>query len=204
MSLLYRLLYVAAYLELVSFVESFQLVSLTNMRYQNSIHTKRLLAVNDSDGTKRKRSIRPRSSKRRSINLSKEIKNPDDVETWRIYGVDVSPDSLAMGSNENIKEVPGDTKAAPPETTYLTAPVIESLLSRLRIKVDDSRSNGFTMLPPDLIDARVIRRSLDARRRRASDPKYTYVIDVDITKGNARKLKFGELKRIILIYSYEY
>jgi len=190
MSLLYRLLYVAAYLELVSFVESFQLVSLTNMRYQNSIHTKRLLAVIDSDGTKRKRSIRPRSSKRRSINFSKEIKNPDDVETWRIYGVDVSPDSLAMGSNENIKEAPGDTKAAPPETTYLTAPVIESLLSRLRIKVDDSRSNGFTMLPPDLIDARVIRRSLDARRRRASDPKYTYVIDVDITKGNARKLKF--------------
>ena len=186
-SLLYRLVTVVVCLELVSsFVESFQLVSVTNLRFRNNFHTKRLPAVRDSEGAKRKRSVYPRSSKRRSINLTKEVKNPDDVETWRIYGVDVSPDSLASSPNI-INEIPRDTKAAPPETTYMTTPVIESLLSRLRIKVDHS-----TMLPPDLMDARVIRRSLDARRRRASDPKYTYVIDVDIIKRNARKLKFGK------------
>jgi hypothetical protein len=65
--------------------------------------------------------------------------------------------------------------------------------------LDHSKDEEFA-LPPELVDARVIRRSVDARRRNGSDPKYTYVVDVDITKVNARDFKFvhqpGRMERL--------
>jgi len=174
----------------VIIVEPFQPVSVQHSR--NTHHRRQFISQNKilllagkqktSEATK-KRSRRP-TSKRRS-----EVKNPDEVETWRIYGVDVDPDSLGRTPSKKEKT------DIPPEKLYLTGAVLKSLLARLRIKTDGDES-----LPPDLIDAKVIRRSIDARRRRGSDPKYTYVVDVDIAKGKARELKFvhqsGRMERM--------
>ena len=125
------------------------------------------------------------SSKRRSGRFTHHIKNPDEVETWRIFGVDVTPD--ALGPNRKVKS----ELDISPERSYMTKPVLESLLSRLGMKRNDLMGTNEIELPPELISARVIRRSIDARRRKGSDPKYTYVIDVDITRGNARASKFA-------------
>ena len=199
MMYIYLIISIPLCLEFVSLAGAFQPVSNTsrqclniNCRHHHH-HISTILfakkqAANDSP--KRKRSSRPRSAKKRKP-LEKDIKNPDQVETWRIYGVDVTPDSLGPNRKEKTIEV------VPPEKSYLTPPVLESLLSRLRIKKDGSTDND---LPKPLIDARVIRRSIDARRRRGSDPKFTYVVDVDITKGNARECRFvhqpGRMERI--------
>lgn len=134
-----------------------------------------------------------RSFNRRSGRFTPDVKNPDEVDTWRIFGVDVSPDEL--GPNRKGKS----ELDVSPEKSYMTKPVLESLLSRLRIKREVVGTNEIE-LPPELISARVIRRSIDARRRKGSDPKYTYVIDVDITRGNARAFKFvhqpGRMERV--------
>eukprot|EP00804_Cyclotella_cryptica_P008136 CCRYP_004616-RC/>CCRYP_004616-RC protein AED:0.05 eAED:0.05 QI:123/0.62/0.77/1/0.37/0.44/9/2114/748 len=154
--------------------------------------------------TQKPRSRRSRSSRRRSSSLTKDLKHPDAVETWRIYGVDVDPDSLGCSSKKTrSNEKDKAHQDVSPERLYMTTPVLTSLLTRLRIKpnhlVDDSKDDQVE-LPPELIDTRVIRRSTDARRRKGSDPKYTYVVDVDITKGNARALKFvhqpGRMERV--------
>jgi uncharacterized FAD-dependent dehydrogenase len=81
-----------------------------------------------------------------------------------------------------------------------------SLLSRLRIKSDvsfDSFSNddSVVVLPPQLKDARVVRRSIDARRRKGAPPKYSYVIDITLSSDVAsQQLKLshqpGRMERI--------
>jgi uncharacterized FAD-dependent dehydrogenase len=187
----YRLLPIILCLQLLSSVKPFQSVSTDIKRpspnYKNQ--DTRLLAENQktsTDAPKRKRSIRSTSGKKK---VGKDIKNPDAVETWRIYGVDVNPDSLGS-IDEKVCDVH-------PEKSYMTASVLESLLKRLRIKTNDSKIGN---MPPQLIDARVVRRSIDARRRRGSDPMFTYVVDVDITKGNASECRFihqpGRMERM--------
>jgi len=75
----------------------------------------------------------------------------------------------------------------------MTTPVLKSLLKCLQIKpnpsLENSKDEEFA-LPTELIDARVISRFINARLRNGLDPKYTYIMDVDITKGNARDFKF--------------
>jgi hypothetical protein len=103
------------------------------------------------------------------------------AEVWRIYGIDVDPDSLARGTSSSTTS--SSSSSLPPDRAYLTPPVLSALLSRLRISPDEYSSAP--LLPPQLIDARVVRRSIDARRRGGCDPKYSYVIDVTIAKGMA-------------------
>jgi hypothetical protein len=119
----------------------------------------------------------------------KEItKNGTDQETWRIFGIDVDPD--ALGTSVNTRHVAEATNSNPsPERTYLTPPVLASLLSRLRINKDSlSDSNSIyneeckVVLPSQLKDVRVVRRSIDARRRKGAPPKYSYVIDVTVSR----------------------
>jgi hypothetical protein len=189
MSLLHLLVIFAnVWRRLLMPVESFQSVSIISRqtRYINQSISYRLFAEEQKSSRELPERKHPaRSKKRRSI------KNPHEVETWRVYGVDVSPDSLEPNRQEKTN------KNVHPEKSYMTTPVIKSLLSRLRIKKD---SGDDSVLPPEMIDARVIRRSIDARRRRGSDPKYTYVVDVDITKRNAREFRFvhqpGRMERM--------
>lgn len=182
----FHFLIILFYSDLILLAETFQTVP--NIRWHANIGIASRLFAENRTPASRKRSPRPRSQRSKSV--SKDIKNPDQVETWRIYGVDVSPDTLGPIRKEKT------TEDAPPDKAYLTAPVLESLLSRLRIKKDDSSTD----LPPQLIDARVVRRSIDARRRRCSDPKFTYVIDVDLTRRNVRECRFvhqqGRMERM--------
>lgn len=114
----------------------------------------------------------------------KEWKDPNEIVTWRCYGIDIHPDVLGPLPNIDKRKDKRDGAITPSERSYLTPPVISSLLSRLRIKTVET---GYH-LPPILKDARVVRRSLDARRRKGSDPKYTYVIDIDLTREAERIL----------------
>jgi hypothetical protein len=145
--------------------------------------------ANDSKPRNKRRSNRQYNKKkkrRRELGGGKELKNPDEVITWRCYGIDVYPDDLGPSLNIDKRREKRDKSNIPSERSYLTPPVISSLLSRLRIKTSPEEATDG--LPPILKDARVVRRSLDARRRKGSDPKYTYVIDIDLTRQAARKL----------------
>ncbi len=126
--------------------------------------------------------------KRDAVGAEKELKNPNEIVTWRCYGIDVYPDDLGPSLNIDKRKEKRDGSEIPSERSYLTPPVISSLLSRLRIKSEEATDG----LPPILKDARVVRRSVDARRRKGSDPKYTYVIDVDLTRQAARNLGFTQ------------
>jgi len=142
--------------------------------------------ANDSKPQKKKRSSNKRYSRNRTKNKigavvdKKVLKNPNYL-TWRCYGIDVLPDDLGPLPNiDKRRRKKQDGSTIPSKRSYLTPPVVSSLLSRLRIKAEESDHI--------LKDARVVRRSLDARRRKGSDPKYTYVIDIDVTRETARNL----------------
>lgn len=156
-----------------------------------------------------KSNVRPRRKKKRKPSRKhlKELKNPNELETWRVYGLDVSPDSLGEAHTAD-KRKQKENDLIPPERAYLTPPVLSSLLSRLRIKSDNNNLMEREVneilnnesLPPQLKDVSVVRRSLDARRRRGSDPKFTYVLDVTLTKQAGRDLHFlhqpGRIERM--------
>jgi uncharacterized FAD-dependent dehydrogenase len=99
-------------------------------------------------------------------------------ETWRIFGIDVEPDALFLGGTSTTTE---GSPSVSPDRAYLTPPVLSSLLSRLRI--NHSSASSSLLLPPQLTDVRVVRRSVDARRRRGVNPKYSYVVDITLAKG---------------------
>ena len=120
----------------------------------------------------------------RNHKQTRQVKNPNEIETWRVYGIDVNPDDMtSIAANDDI----------PSERSYLTPPVLESLLSRLRIKSESSSNSSIEnadttiQLPPQLMDVVVVRRSIDARRRRGTDPKYTYVVDIKLRREVAAK-----------------
>ncbi len=203
-------------------VQSFQSSLFRTNRSQNlfkNIQTRvisselHVSSSSDAKPTKQSRRSRKYNKRNRAVTTEqKQVKNPDEVETWRVYGIDVDPDALGTDSTaDKRKEKNG---ALPSERQYLTAPVVSALLSRLGIKdvsaevgtqsEEDAYSSGNAVkLPRELKDARVVRRSIDARKRRgkaSAEPKYAYVVDVDITKGNSRKFRFvsqpGRMERL--------
>jgi len=125
--------------------------------------------------------------------------------------------SLSLSLSSTTTKTKGDD-ILPTELLYLTPPVLSALVSRLRIKSEPatitplqrdgssssssiSSSNDvdeveddttvLPLLPPQLKDARVVRRSLDARRRKGAPPKYTYVIDITLTKESAQQIRLA-------------
>lgn len=165
-------------------------------RYTSSVA---VLKAATSDNQRKTRARRKgRNNRSRSGKTLGVLKNPWEVETWRVYSVDVDPDALGSSASTTNRRSPinegGSATKIPPERSYLTPPVLRCLLSRLRIDydVDDSDySVAPVSLPPQLKDATVVRRSLDARRRRGANPKYTYVIDISLTREAARELNLS-------------
>lgn len=186
---------------------------------------------NNYKNKKRSKSKQRNGKRNRNRNNIGNNKNSNKVETWRLFGIEVDPDSLAASSKhfESVKQKKdkeGDNEI-PIEKTYLTFPVLNALYTRLKIKINSSESNSEDMnknLPVfpltnlsllrnnnnnkesviSIIDARVIRRSLDARKNRgrrsnngssstatssSSAPRYTYVIDIDLTREMAQQLR---------------
>lgn len=147
-----------------------------------------------------------RKRRRKSFGRPKRLKNPDTPETWRVFGIGVHPDDLSsylvVGRQKR-----GSVSPRPAERTYLSKPVLEALLARLRIKsfevvesTSDDGSRSIESFPPELKDVRIVRRSVDARRRKGSDPNYVYVLDVVLTKQSAADLRLthqpGRLERL--------
>jgi uncharacterized FAD-dependent dehydrogenase len=101
-------------------------------------------------------------------------------QTWRIFGIHVHPD-LLCNEQPNARET-----GVPVDKLYLSPPVLHALKSRLRIKEDEHQ----------LLNVRMVRRSLDARKtRRAGEepgPRFTHVIDVDVSDHVAQKLRFRQ------------
>ena len=144
-----------------------------------------------SVATKRRRP-RPRRGKRRHDTKRPAAASSGGAQTWRLFGVEVHPDALgrdAVSPTEQRRGAPrAGNSAPPPEKAYLTGPVLAALTSKLRLERDDAS------LPCELQDARVVRRSLDARKRRVGEgspgPRYVYVIDVDVSASTARRLRW--------------
>ena len=185
--------------------------------------------ISDSDSTKdstrstKNKKRRGGKSRRNKKQLQQKISQADiggGDQRWRLFGVEVHPDDLGLNAvspmegrskRRNIKE--NEYEAFPPEKAYLTKPVLDALMANLRIKRNEddndiSQSSAdietpVTVLPKELKDARVVRRSLDARKKRRRGgfgPRYNYVVDIEVSPVNAQKLRLkhrpGLMERI--------
>ena len=92
------------------------------------------------------------------------------MESWRLYGVSVHPDDL-VSHEDKPTDLPAALQAA----------------MRKKLRCQD--------LPP----IKVVRRSLDARKK-LDHPRFVYVVDVEIRASQAQKLgwktKPGTLERL--------
>ncbi len=140
--------------------------------------------------------------------------NKQTNQTWRIFGIDVHPDALGlsplphpirkkvlrhMTQVDDINEI----KEGEGSDEYLSQPVIDALCQKLKLKIapTDFQSSSELTLPNEIQAVQVIRRSLDARKKRrraatsADGPLYTYVLDVDISTTSSSSS--SSLKRVL-------
>lgn len=98
--------------------------------------------------------------------------------------MDVDPDLLGESSMGVDKD--SDEEIAL-DKMYLSQPVVDALLRRLKLDRSPKQNEiaKDILVPRQIHDIRVVRRSLDARKRRnnldSTGPKFTYVLDVDIS-----------------------
>lgn len=153
----------------------------------------------DEDENNSKSSNNKKTNKKKNRNF---VSNPPDnsiLETWRIFGIEVDPDllgnlSLALDDNGyNLGHERHDKGGEQPITTmmkdqlYLSQPVLDSLFARLKI----NHTGHNLSLPKSIKAVKVVRRSLDARKKKILNdgPRYTYVLDVDMTRQTSKMLR---------------
>ena len=159
-----------------------------------------LISTNDNTKTAKDKKYKPRkkssSRNRENTKVKKVTSLSNAIQTWRIFGVEVDPDLLLIPVDESKKsnvdtEGPAGSviEKKPVDQLYLSQPVLDSLLKRLRIK--ESLSSQDLSLPSQINAVRVIRRSLDARKKKVlkEGPRYTYVVDVDMTEKSVMELR---------------
>lgn len=120
------------------------------------------IPIDDDTKKKKKGSPKRRGRKRKSTSEVYKVtkkKNPNALETWRLYGISVHPDDLQNDDD-------GDP-------SFPTA--LEETLKK-KLKCDE--------LPPN---TKVVRRSLDARKK-LDHPTFVYVVDVTVKVSQAQKL----------------
>ena len=130
-------------------------------------------------------SKKKRRRKRKRPSKSKSKANHKTSTTWRLFGIQVHPD--ALGSTALITKASeikmNGAMSSDAEKIYLNQAVITSLCQRL--KIDAPAPSESLILPKELADIRVVRRSLDARKKFLNEggggPKYTFVVDIDLT-----------------------
>ena len=134
--------------------------------------------------------------------------------------MEVHPDDLGLnavspmeGRSKRRNTEGSEVETFPPEKAYLTKPVLDALMANLRIKrneddigINESSADTetpVTVLPKELKSACVVRRSLDARKKRRRGGfghRYNYVIDVEVSPAMAQKLRLkhrpGLMERI--------
>ena len=113
--------------------------------------------------------------------------------------MEVHPDDYCIAQDGfGVASPQDDSSRMSADKLYLTKPVISALMKRLGIKNEEQKEWNYDCLPKQLSDVRVVRRSLDARKKRRPGmakpgPVYVFVIDVDV-KGNYKKeLKLKQL-----------
>lgn len=130
----------------------------------------------------------PAKSTKKKKNIKKRTVSNGSTKnvTWRIFGIDVDPDLLGESSIAMDKN---DQGIVPLDKMYLSQPVVDSLLKRLKLDRSPKQKQllNDVKIPTQIDDIRVVRRSLDARKKRRSidctGPKYTYVLDVDLASS---------------------
>ena len=160
--------------------------------------------------SKKRRGGKSRKNKKQLQQLSQtENGGGGGDQRWRLFGVEVHPDNLGLNAVSPMEgrlrrsvSDEDEVETFPPDKAYLTQPVLDALLANLRFKRrdDDIGSNQsdidtetpVTVLPKELKDARIVRRSLDARKKRRRGgfgPRYNYVIDIEVSPVAAQKLR---------------
>ena len=191
--------------------------------------------MNEKTSKKNYRRNKKNKSKQTNVGAIKydtKSNSQKQIQTWRIFGIEVDPDSLGSDIELDARKKKIDsTLLIKAERSYLTQPVLDALCKRLKlkskrkytafdfqqIKSNSSNNNKSNVINHDkeLLDVRVVRRSLDARKNRGrlreyqktkksedinispqspqstqSPPRYIYVIDIDISKQWVQKLRF--------------
>ena len=150
-----------------------------------------------STNSKVSKKTKPKPKQRKRVKVA-QGSTPEQIQTWRVFGVEVNPDDEFEDSNVRCRSTNNVGKQSSFEYIYASDALMKSLSRRLKVEQSStSKDNGCHQvhLPEHVRDARVVRRSLDARksRRRGSsnnDPKFNYVVDIDVESGKfARKLK---------------
>lgn len=153
-----------------------------------------------------KTSNRPSGKKSKKTNSRNLVKKTESIiETWRIFGIEVDPDLLGKdsmlvssphehGQNELLDyndEAKEETRRRSIDQLYLSKPVLDALYARLKINHSVPSNGHLSLLPGSIKAVRVVRRSLDARKKKIlkEGPRYTYVLDVDVTHHGAQTLR---------------
>lgn len=164
---------------LVSVAHSFSISTIrsttriSNERSEQRIMRPLFSVANPSNASNKKRS---RSRKARSrTNSNQKSKSP---QKWRFFGVKISPDDLD-------KDTPIDV---------VGPAVLRAVCKRLKMDAPDDNT-----LPPQLQQVKVIRRSLDARKKTGS-PMYAYVLDVTVAAGTSIRWKPQSGRQELLTY----
>ena len=153
-------------------------------------------------------SVRNRLLKYISMSSSNDNYNDksDDLETWRIFGIEVHPDDLVGTDDDKLLAKSVEKQSSSFGKRYLSESVVESLIQTLQNnmiknykksskKKKRKTENSNTYIDSEMIqNVNVIRRSLDARRKPRTDgkgrgPRYTYVLDFSLKPKEARRLQ---------------
>ena len=139
--------------------------------------------------TNKKKERRRKPNLRNKKEKVKPLQDRTAIQTWRIFGIEVHPDSL--GETAITQKKDKGAPSTPIEKIYLSQPVLVSLLKRLKIDGTATIEDLELSLPPQLKDVRMVRRSLDARKKFIvrEGPRYTYVVDVDLSAKSVRDLR---------------
>ena len=141
---------------------------------------------------KKNQRLKQKRRKKRSPNtkFKKESIRHGDIEIWRIYGVSVHPDSLQKDEQESTSN-PTTNK-----NTYHNSSEPPNSLQRALIEKLNLES-----IPSD---TRIVRRSLDARKK-LDNPVYNYVVDIPIQSSMRYKLRWkaksGSMEQLRTIHS---
>lgn len=181
-------------------------------------------ASSSKNNSKQKKKRKPGSKQKfrnqKQSSKTKTNRDPLGIETWRVFGVMIHPDDYCIPQQNygTVVAAPlelkkdGESSPAPQASAmdqkkdmadkmFLTQPVILNVMKRLGISTKKTPGGEEEQwspdnLPPQFASIRVVRRSLDARKKRPRDaggggPRYVFVVDVDLKASYVDDLRLN-------------
>ena len=144
-----------------------------------------------------KKTASMKSSSSSSTKATTTLKHQGELQSWRVYGVEVHPDRLVDVNNTSDH----DTETSIPSSSSSSQSMIHpAILEALRIRLNlpttaISKVPIFTLLD----SVQIVRRSVDARlRQQRSDqsfgPRYIYVMDITMTTSTLKQYQIRPFK----------